>query len=84
MLASTMEYFTSVPLAELGDPFDRFILATAAQLRLPLVTADRAISITGVVEVIRKITSTATPPTPSTRDSGVVIKVRKRGTDHPR
>jgi PIN domain nuclease of toxin-antitoxin system len=53
VLASTMEYFTSVPLAELGDPFDRFILATAAQLRLPLVTVDRAISNTGVVEVIR-------------------------------
>ncbi|MGH3799361.1 MAG: hypothetical protein ACRDTD_04345 [Pseudonocardiaceae bacterium] len=42
-----------MPLAELTDPFDRFILATAAQLCLPLVTADRAMSKTGVVPVIR-------------------------------
>lgn len=51
--AETMKYFDQVPLAELSDPFDRFILATAAQLRLPLVTADRAISKTRVVPVIR-------------------------------
>ncbi|MGH3832659.1 MAG: type II toxin-antitoxin system VapC family toxin [Pseudonocardiaceae bacterium] len=51
--ADTMEYFDGVPLAELADPFDRFILATAAQLRLPLVTADRAMSKTGAVSVIR-------------------------------
>jgi len=48
----TMEYFARVPLAELADPFDRFILATAAQLRLPLVTADRAMSKTGFVPII--------------------------------
>jgi PIN domain nuclease of toxin-antitoxin system len=41
-----------VPLADLADPFDRFILATAAQLELPLVTADRAIRQTNLVEVI--------------------------------
>lgn len=51
--ADTMTYFEHVPLAELADPFDRFILATAAQLHLPLVTADRAMSKTGVVPVIR-------------------------------
>ena len=44
----TMEHFDRVPLAELADPFDRFILATAAQLRLPLVTADRAMSAAGL------------------------------------
>jgi PIN domain nuclease of toxin-antitoxin system len=48
----TMEHFDRVPLAELADPFDRFILATAAQLRLPLVTADRAISAAQVVEIV--------------------------------
>lgn len=49
----TMDYLARVPLVELADPFDRFILATAAQLCLPLVTADRAMSKTGVVSVIR-------------------------------
>jgi PIN domain nuclease of toxin-antitoxin system len=48
----TMEHFDSVPLPELADPFDRFILATAAQLRLPLVTADKALSAAGRVEVV--------------------------------
>jgi PIN domain nuclease of toxin-antitoxin system len=32
-----MEHYDRVPLAALRDPFDRFILATASQLRLPLV-----------------------------------------------
>jgi PIN domain nuclease of toxin-antitoxin system len=50
--AETMEHFDRVPLAELADPFDRFILATAAQLRLPLVTADRAVSAAGLAEVV--------------------------------
>lgn len=49
----TVENFTRVPLAELADPFDRFIVATAAQLGLPLVTADRAILRTGAVPVIQ-------------------------------
>ena len=49
----TMDYFARVPLIELADPFDRFILATAAQLCLPLVTADRAMSKTGIVPVVR-------------------------------
>jgi PIN domain nuclease of toxin-antitoxin system len=39
-------------LPELPDPFDRFIPATAAQLHLPLVTADRAMSSTALVDVI--------------------------------
>ena len=51
--ADTMTYFDRVPIIELADPFDRFILATAAQLGLPLVTADRAISKTGAVPVIQ-------------------------------
>ena len=50
--AETMEHFERVPLAELADPFDRFILATAAQLRLPLVTADRAVAAAGVAEIL--------------------------------
>ena len=47
-----MHCFEQVPYHELGDPFDRFIVATAASLGLPLVTKDRAISSTGYVEVI--------------------------------
>ncbi|MDQ2707464.1 MAG: PIN domain-containing protein [Actinomycetota bacterium] len=52
IIASTMEHFDRVPLKALPDPFDRFIMATAAQLRLPLVNADRAIAASGAVEVI--------------------------------
>jgi PIN domain nuclease of toxin-antitoxin system len=52
IVVDTMKHFDRVPLADLADPFDRFILATAAQLELPLVTADRAIRKTNVVEVI--------------------------------
>lgn len=52
ILAETMEHFDRVPLAELADPFDRFILATAAQLRLPLITADRAMSNAHIVPII--------------------------------
>ena len=50
--AATMTHFGSVPLDDLRDPFDRFILATVAQLGVPLVTADRSISKAGVVEII--------------------------------
>ena len=49
---ATMMLFDTVPLDDLRDPFDRFILATAAQLGVPLVTADRAISKTGAVDII--------------------------------
>jgi PIN domain nuclease of toxin-antitoxin system len=52
IVAATMEHFDRVPLTALRDPFDRFILATAAQLRLPLVTADTAITRTELVEII--------------------------------
>jgi PIN domain nuclease of toxin-antitoxin system len=47
-----MEHYDRVPLAAVKDPFDRFILATAAQLRLPLVTADDAVTASAAVEVI--------------------------------
>lgn len=50
--AATMAQFDRVPLAALRDPFDRVILATALDLGIPLVTADRAISATQAVEVI--------------------------------
>lgn len=49
---ATMRYFDVVPLNDLRDPFDRFILATAIQLGVPLVTTDRAISNTKTVEII--------------------------------
>jgi PIN domain nuclease of toxin-antitoxin system len=49
---ATMRYFDVVPLNDLRDPFDRFILATAIQLSVPLVTSDRAISNTKTVEII--------------------------------
>ncbi len=51
--AETMSYFDQVPLADLADPFDRFILATAACLQLPLVTVDAAMARTNVVPIIR-------------------------------
>lgn len=49
---ATMRYFDALPLNDLRAPFDRFILATAIQLGVPLVTADRAISNTQTVEII--------------------------------
>lgn len=50
--ASTMAHFDQVPLGDLRDPFDRCIVATALDLGLPLVTADRAITATKAVEII--------------------------------
>ncbi|MCA1670961.1 MAG: PIN domain-containing protein [Actinobacteria bacterium] len=50
--AATMTHFGVVPLEDLRDPFDRFILATALQLKAPLVTADRAIAATGAAEIV--------------------------------
>jgi PIN domain nuclease of toxin-antitoxin system len=49
---ATMTHFGAVPLDGLRDPFDRFILATAVQLGVPLVTADRAIAKAGTVEIV--------------------------------
>jgi hypothetical protein len=42
----------SYPLSVLPDPWDRMIVATALHLSVPLVTKDRAITATGVVETI--------------------------------
>lgn len=47
-----MDEFERVPVEQLADPFDRFILATAAYLRLPLVTRDRAMTAASIAEVI--------------------------------
>jgi PIN domain nuclease of toxin-antitoxin system len=49
---ATMMHFDVVPLNDLRDPFDRLILATAVQLGVPLVTADRAMSNTKATEII--------------------------------
>jgi PIN domain nuclease of toxin-antitoxin system len=49
---ATMMHFDAVPLNDLRDPFDRFILATAIQLGIPLASADRAISNTKTAEII--------------------------------
>jgi len=40
------------PRPDAARPFDRFILATALQLKAPLVTADRAIAATGAAEIV--------------------------------
>lgn len=50
--ATTMDHLRSFPLEALPDPWDRLIVSTAAQLQLPLVTKDRAITAAGVVETI--------------------------------
>jgi PIN domain nuclease of toxin-antitoxin system len=52
IMSETMEHFDRVPLASLADPFDRFILATALQLDLPLVTADRQMSNAGIARIV--------------------------------
>ena len=43
---------TSIPRDLLTDPWDRFIVATAKTLGLPLVTRDRAIRDSGLVPTI--------------------------------
>jgi PIN domain nuclease of toxin-antitoxin system len=50
--AGTMEHFDRAPLRALRDPFDRFIAATAAHLRLPLVTRDQAITAAGIADTL--------------------------------
>jgi PIN domain nuclease of toxin-antitoxin system len=42
----------SIPRDALGDPWDRFILATAQALQLPLVTRDRRIQKTKAIETV--------------------------------
>jgi PIN domain nuclease of toxin-antitoxin system len=44
--------FQRIPRGALGDPWDRFIGATAMALDLPLVTRDRKITELGLVETI--------------------------------
>ena len=43
---------TSIPRDVLGDPWDRFIVATAKVLEVPLVTRDAAIRDSGLVPTI--------------------------------
>ncbi len=43
---------TSIPRDALGDPWDRFIVATAKVLEVPLVTRDAAIRNSGLVPTI--------------------------------
>lgn len=43
---------TSIPRDALGDPWDRFILATARALGLTLVTLDRRIRRTALVDTV--------------------------------
>lgn len=50
--AAVMARLMSFPLSVLPDPWDRMIVATALHLGVPLVTKDRAITATGVVETI--------------------------------
>ena len=44
--------FRQIPRDALGDPWDRFITATAMALGLPLVTRDRRIRESGLVGTI--------------------------------
>ena len=44
--------FQRIPRDALGDPWDRFISATAMALELPLVTRDRKITELDLVETI--------------------------------
>ena len=48
-------YFDSAELASLRDPWDRLITATAIDLRIPLVTKDRAITTVGQASAVEII-----------------------------
>lgn len=50
--SSTADAYTSIPRSVLTDPWDRFIVATAKTLALPLVTRDGAIREADLVETI--------------------------------
>jgi len=47
-----VDAYTSIPREVLTDPWDRFIVATATALAIPLVTRDRAIEVTQLVRTI--------------------------------
>lgn len=49
---SIVNFYETIPLDVLRDPWDRFITATAMALDLPLVSRDEAITKSGLVEVI--------------------------------
>ena len=49
---NTVAAFGSIPLPALRDPWDRLIMATAIELKVPLVSADTRIAGTGLVEVL--------------------------------
>ncbi len=49
---ATVDATMSISRDVLGDPWDRFIVAAAQVLDLPLVTRDRAISDSGLVPTI--------------------------------
>ncbi len=46
------ERSTSAPIDSLTDPWDRFIVGTAAVRGLPLITKDRRITALGVVQTV--------------------------------
>ena len=50
--ARIAERSTSAPIDSLADPWDRFIVATAAARGLPLVTKDQPIADLAVVQVV--------------------------------
>ena len=50
--ARIAERSTSAPIDSLADPWDRFIVATAAVRGLPLITKDQPITALGVVRII--------------------------------
>ncbi len=50
--AAVADAFTLIPRTVLTDPWDRFIVATAKALALPLVTRDGAIRESNLVETV--------------------------------
>ncbi len=46
------DHFSSIPRSILADPWDRFIVATAMQQAIPLVTRDKAITDARLVSTI--------------------------------
>jgi len=50
--AAVADIYTAIPRSVLRDPWDRFIVATAKALALPMVTRDGAIQESNLVETI--------------------------------